>query len=284
MEPIFHLHGGPGSNFNEKHKILYDPQKHRVIFHDQRGCGKSVPFAETTNNTTQDLVQDIEKLREHFGIEKFVVSGGSWGSTLALVYAIAHPEHVARIVLWSVFLDRQFEIDWVNEGYPRYFFPQEWNRFVSHVSEEYRTNGNAIMKYYAEQINSEDEAVAIKFAREWMLWECVLLSIVYDPVQLEKEVFEDDKVMSVSRLETHYFSQKCFLPENYILDNIGKIKHIPCVLVQGRFDMCTPPISALDLRNAYGDKLVLRWVNSGHSRTDPEMLTALKAELDALVF
>jgi proline iminopeptidase len=281
--PIFHIHGGPGSGFTEKHKLLYDPHKHRVIFHDQRGAGRSTPFAETAHNTTQDLIEDIEKLRTQFGLEKIYISGGSWGSTLSLFYALAHPERVDKIFLWSVFLARQFEVDFVNEGYPKYFLPLEWQRFIALVPEEHRANGDAVMQYYADQIRSSDESVARKFANEWTLWETVLLKTEYDPEATEKSVLEDKDNMAVAKLETHYFLHKCFVPENYIFDNLEKIKHIPCLLTHGRFDMCTPAIAAADLAAAYGDKLELQWVNSGHSYTDPEMNKTLKTRLVTFV-
>ena len=276
-KPIFSLHGGPGGGFSDRHKFLFDPKVHRVIFHDQRGSGRSTPFADTAHNTTQDLVGDIEVLRVHLGIEKMYVMGGSWGSALSLFYAIAQPERVERLLIWSLFLARQFEVDFVNEGYPRYFFPQEWERFIALVPEEHRGTGDDVMRYYAEQINSADEAVARKYADEWTLWEITLCSVVYDPVALERETMGDRDNLAVARLETHYFLNKCFVPENYILDNIDKIRHIPCSLVQGRFDMCTPAISAVDLKKAYGDNLELTLVNSGHLSSDPEMFKVLTA-------
>lgn len=274
-KPIFSLHGGPGGGFSDRHKLLFDPKIHRVIFHDQRGSGKSVPFADTKDNTTQGLIKDIEALRGHLGIEKIYVMGGSWGSTLSLFYAIAHPERVERLVIWSLFLARQFEVDFVNEGYPRYFFPEAWERFISLVPEDQRKTGDDVMRRYAEKINSIDEVVALKYANEWTLWELTLCSILYDPVVLEKEILEDKDTLAIARLETNYFLNKCFVPENYILDNISRIKHIPCSLIQGRFDMCTPPISAIDLKREYGNNLSLRIVNSGHMSTDPEMHKAL---------
>ena len=240
------------------------------------GCGKSTPFAETKNNTSQDLVEDIEKLRTHLGIETLSLSGGSWGSTLALFYAIAHRERVQKILLWSVFLARQSEVDFVNEGYPRYFFPEEWQRFIALVPDEHRKNGDMIMRYYAERINSNNPTEASRYANEWSLWESTLLSIRYNRAELEKEIFEDAENTAVARLETNYFLNKCFVPENYILDNVQAIQHIPCFLMQGRFDMCSPAVSSVDLKKAYGANLTLKIVNSGHLRTDPEMLAALQ--------
>ena len=268
-EVVFHIHGGPGANFNEKHMILYDFSRHRVIFFDQRGCGKSTPFASPENNTTQDLIGDIELLRLHLGFEKIKVVGGSWGSTLNLLYAIAHPERVSRILVWSIFLARQFEVDFVNDGRLRMWFPEEWDRFIKPVPEIDRTSGNAIMAYYARQIRDDNPEVAQSFADEWTLWEETLCSIGYDPIALQDDVVDSERSVAVAKLETHYFLNGCFVEEGYILQNIGKISHIPCHVVHGRFDMCTPPVAAYDLEEAYGQMCMLRFVNSGHLRTDP---------------
>jgi len=275
--PIISLHGGPGSGFNDSHKALFDPKLHHVIFHDQRGSGRSKPFASTDHNTTQDLIGDIELLRKKFDIEAAHIVGGSWGSSLSLLYAIAHPERTKSLLIWGVYLVRQFETDWVNEGYPRYNFPAEWHRFISLVPESDRKNGASIMKYYAEQMRSNDVATSKKFAVEWTLWESTLLSITYDPIATESEVRANPNTLSTALLETHYFMNNCFIPEGYILNNIARINDIPCEVVQGRFDMCTPPIGAYDLAQAYGDKLNIQWINSGHLRDDPNMLETLRA-------
>lgn len=274
--PYFYLHGGPGSRFSDSSKLLFDPEKHRVIFHDQRGCGKSTPYAEVKHNTTQDLIADIERLRTHLKISSMQVVGGSWGSTLSLLYALAHPERVHSLIVWGIYLVRQFETDYVNEGYPRHTFPEAWERFISFVPEKYRKKGNEIMKFYAQKIRSKTKKIATLYANEWSLWESTLMSLDYDKGKLEQEVLSEDN-MSVALLETHYFLNKCFVPENFILNNVHKIAHIPCSIIQGRFDMCTPPIGAYDLARAYGNNCTLQWVNSGHSRTEPETLAALRA-------
>ena len=274
--PIFFLHGGPGSGFNDTYKFLFDPERHRVIFFDQRGSGKSTPFAEIKNNTTQDLVEDIEKLRNHFNVERFTLVGGSWGSSLSLFYAIAHPERVKQMILWGIFLCRQDESDYIYEGYPRCYFPEAWERFISLVPEKNRKNGDTITAYYSEKMYSKNKKTLKEFADEWTLWEMTLLSLHHDQRKLEIETLSEDNT-AIARLETHYFMNKCFVPENYILDNIHKIIHIPCSVIQGRFDMCTPPVNAYDLQKAYGKNLALQWVNSGHRRTDPEIFSAIRA-------
>ncbi len=279
--PVFYLHGGPGGGFSDSNKLLFDPEKHHVIFHDQRGCGKSTPYAESKNNTTQDLVADINSLADHLEIDTFYVAGGSWGSALSLIYAISHPERVKKLLIWSVYLSRQFENDFVNEGYPKYTFPEAWKRFISHVPLQHRKNGDKIMEFYADKIRSKDKDTSKKFADEWTLWEATLLSINYDQKELEQVVLSEDNT-AIAVLETHYFLNKCFIPENFILKNINKINHIPCYVVQGRFDFCTPPLAAYDLSKAYGKNLTLQWTHAGHLKTDAENFVALRTLINVL--
>lgn len=279
--PIFYLHGGPGGGFNDSNKLLFDPNRHHVIFHDQRGSGRSTPYASTEHNTTQDLIDDINMLAEHLGIDSFILMGGSWGSSLALLYAIANPKRVQKLLVWSIYLVRKFEMDYVNEGYPKYTFPEAWERFISLVPEQKRTSGNTIMAYYAEQIRSKDEKTAKKFANEWTLWEATLISKSYDKRKLEGDILSGDN-FSIAMLETHYFLNNCFIPENYILDNLKKIQHIPAFIIHGRFDMCTPPIAARDLAKAYGKNANLQWTNGGHLRSEPENFAAIKATVHAI--
>lgn len=279
--PMFYLHGGPGGGFSDSNKLLFYPKRHRVIFHDQRGAGRSTPYAATEHNTTQDLIADINKLADHLHIDSFILVGGSWGSTLALLYAIANPNRVQKLLVWSIFLARKFELDYVNEGYAKYTFPEAWERFISFVPPENRKSGKTIMQFYAEQIRSKDEAKALKFAAEWTLWEATLLSKNYDQRRVEAGVLSDD-IFPLAMLETHYFLNNCFVPENYILDNIKKIQHIPAFIIHGRFDMCTPPIAARDLAKAYGKTAVLQWTNGGHLRSEPENFAAIKATVNAI--
>ncbi|HET9420815.1 MAG TPA: alpha/beta fold hydrolase, partial [Nocardioides sp.] len=154
--PVLFLHGGPGDSFRDAHKALFDPQAHRVLFFDQRGCGRSRPFACTEHNTTPRLLDDIDRLLDHVGMPSAHVAGGSWGSALALLYAISSPDRVRSLVVWGVYLIRGFDNDWVNEGYPRHHFPVEWDRFISLVPERARRDGNAVMRFYAQQMRIDD--------------------------------------------------------------------------------------------------------------------------------
>lgn len=279
--PIFYLHGGPGDGFSDSNKFLFDPQKHHVIFHDQRGSGKSTPYASTDQNTTQKLIGDITTLADHLHIDSFILIGGSWGSTLALLYAIAHPERVQQMILWGIFLVRQFEFDYFSEGYAQYTFPEAWERFSSLVPQEKRKTGNSIVQYYAKQIRSKDEAIAKKFVSELVLWEATLISRNYDQRRVEASVFSEDH-FAIAMLETHYFLNNYFVPENYILENIKTIQDIPSSIIHGRFDMCTPPIVARDLAKAYGKNATLQWTNGGHLRSEPENFAAIKATINAI--
>jgi proline iminopeptidase len=277
--PIMHLHGGPGSGFSDSHKLIYDPKIHRVIFHDQRGSGQSLPFASIKDNTTQHLISDIEKLREYFNIQKIHVAGGSWGSTLAMLYAIAHPECVEKMMMWGIYLLRQFENDYIYQGVNKETFPEAWERFISLVPTDKRKNSMDVIKYYSSKILSDNKKVAEKYAAEWTLWEMSITSLSYDRLKAEKETLEGDQHFNISMatMETHFFLNKCFVPENYILKNIDKIKHLPAYVVQGRFDMCTPPVSAINLAKAYGSNLHLQITRAGHLRSEPENLAALRA-------
>jgi proline iminopeptidase len=280
--PIMHLHGGPGSGFSDSHKLLYDPAVNRVIFHDQRGSGKSLPFASVKANTTQDLIEDIERLRGHLGIDKMYVAGGSWGSTLAMLYSIAHPKRVLALMMWGIYLLRRSETDYLYQGGPKETFPEAWQRFISLVPQKDRRTSMGVIKFYAGKIQSKDKKTAQKYAAEWTLWESSTVTLNYDRPAVEREVLEGDKYqqdfnLAIARMESHYFLNNCFVEDNFILKNISAIKHIPAYVVQGRFDMCTPPVSATDLAKAYGPNLRLQIVRAGHLRTEPETLSALRA-------
>lgn len=281
--PIIHFHGGPGGGFSDSHKLMFDPNQHRVIFYDQRGAGRSTPYATTKHNTTQDLVEDAEKLRKHLRLGKVYLVGGSWGSTMTLMYALAYPEHVKGMIMWGIYLARQFENDIIAAGYGRYTYPEAWERFIGLVPDVNRKDGTSITQYYADKINSKDTQTAIKYADEWTLWECTLLSLDYDKRKVENDVVQgDDSNLAIAQLETYYFLNSCFIPENYIIDNIEKIQHIPAYVVQGRFDNCTPPISAYELAQAYGENMTLQFVNSGHKRSDAEVKASLRTAANTL--
>ena len=278
---IMHLHGGPGAGFSESHKLIYDPKIHHVIFHDQRGCGRSTPFAAIKNNTTQHLIADIEKLRQHLKIDKIYVAGGSWGSTLTMLYALTYPQRAEKMMMWGIFLLRRSEIDYLYQGVARHTLPEAWERFISLVPVKDRNSSQDVTNFYGGKIQSKDRKTALKYAAEWNLWESSVVSITYDRRQVEREVLGGDEKqqnfnLAIARLESYYFQNNCFMPENHILKNINKIRHIPAYVVQGRFDICTPPISALDLAKAYGKNLNLQIVAAGHLRSEQEVRSVLR--------
>lgn len=274
--PIIHLHGGPGAGFSSSHKRIYDPKKHHVIFHDQRGAGKSLPYADVKNNTTQKLIEDIGKLKKHLSIsDPTHVVGGSWGSTLALVYAIEYPDQVKSLLMWGIFLNRTDEIDYLYQGGPKTHFPEAWKRFINLVPPGKRGSSMDILKFFFEKFHSTNEQEAARYANEWTLWEASVCSLNYDSAKLEEEVFKENN-LAIANVEAHYFINNCFIPPGYILDNLKKIAHIPATVVQGRYDFCTPPYSAVDLLDAYGGNLSLHMVNNGHLRSEFETLASLR--------
>jgi proline iminopeptidase len=280
--PIFFMHGGPGGGCDEDDKKHFDPTKQRIIFHDQRGAGKSTPYAATEANTTAHLIKDIEKIREYLKVESMHVCGGSWGSTLSLLYAIAHAERVVSLTISSIFLGTAFELDFVNEGYARVFLPREWERFIALVPAAERTNGTTIMQYYAATMRSSDKELSERYAREWTLWESSLCSINFNAEKLEASIWNSSSTRAIALIETHYFMNNCFIPEGYIISSIEKIQHIPCTILQGRFDFCTPAISAQKLADAYSKNATLTFLNASHSTNDPGFSVALHAALAKL--
>jgi proline iminopeptidase len=280
--PVVCLHGGPGAGFNDSHKALFDVTRHRVLFFDQRGCGRSTPSGRLEHNTSAALVADIVTLMDHRGWDTAHVAGGSWGSTLALLFAIAHPERVRSLLLWSVYLMRERDDAWVTLGGPRTHFPAEWETFVGPVPAGLRSRGKDITHWYAERMRSADPDEALRHARAWVTWELTLCSVTYDPSALARVVEADSNTVNCALIETHFLGNSGFIPENHILDSIGRIQHLPCRVVQGRWDMCTPPYEAHDLASAYGENLKLLIVNAGHLRTEPELMTGLRAAAGAL--
>ncbi|MCA9324364.1 prolyl aminopeptidase [Candidatus Saccharibacteria bacterium] len=263
-EPIFFLHGGPGSGCKDKHKAAFDPKKHLVIFHDQRGCGKSTPFGKLEHNTTQDLIADIEKLREKFGFEKISLFGGSWGSALALAYAIEHPDRVNKMLINGIYTGTKKESDYIQLGGLSTHFPESWQQYIEVVPEDQRDN---TVRYYFEKMQSEDIEEASEHVRRWVINESAASSI--DPDMSSNAIANqeiDDSTLSLALLEAHYFINDCFMPDRYILNSADKLKNIPIVMVQGRFDHVCPPETAYALAEAIGKNCHLHIVPSNHAR------------------
>ncbi|MDO5638750.1 MAG: prolyl aminopeptidase [Neisseria sp.] len=275
--PVIFLHGGPGAGASPACRGFFNPERYRIVIIDQRGCGRSEPYACVTENTTWDLVADIEKVREMLGIGRWLVFGGSWGSTLALAYAQTHPERVAGLILRGIFLCRQSEIDWLNEaGGVSLIYPEQWQRYLAPIVSHKR---DAMVQAYHELLFGEDEAQQLRAAKAWDDWESWLIQFEPQPVN-----GNGHDALAVARIENHYFVHSGWLGgERALLNHIGKIRDIPAVIVQGRYDMCTPMQSAWDLHRAW-PQADLRIVQGGHAAMEGDVAAALVAATDEFAF
>lgn len=274
-QPVVVFHGGPGGGCSPAMRRYFDPAHYRVILFDQRGCGRSRPHASVTDNTTWHLVGDIELIRRTLGIDRFVAFGGSWGATLALVYAITHPDRVSRLVLRGVFLSARRELDWFYGGGAGAFFPDLWSGFAGAVPVAER--GDLIAAYH-RRLFSGDGAEEARFARLWANWENALASVHVEGPLGESPT---DYARAFARLENHYFFNDCFLDgDEWILRNRGRVEHIPATVVQGRFDMICPPVSAWKLAEGW-QGCDLRLVPlAGHALSEPGISAELVRAMD----
>jgi proline iminopeptidase len=270
-KPAVFLHGGPGSGVSLKQRQQFDPELYDVLLFDQRGCGRSTPFASLDNNTTWDLVGDIEKLREMCGHDQWLVFGGSWGSTLSLAYAQTHRDRVTELVLRGVFLCRQTEMDWLYAYGASELYPEEWEKFVGHIPEDERGD---IVEAYRKRLTSDDSAVQLAAAKAWSRWEGMTVTLLPDPEMLE-EFTEDSHAIAVARIENHYFVNRCWLDEGQLLANADKLRGIPGIIVQGRHDCCTPPSAAWDLKKAWPEVELQIVPDGGHLFTEPGITDGL---------
>lgn len=275
--PVVVLHGGPGGGCSPSMRRYFDPEKYRVVLFDQRGCGRSRPHASVTDNTTWHLVADIELIRSTLGIEKFVVFGGSWGATLALIYAQAHPEAVRSLVLRGVFLMTQAELDWFYGGGAGRFWPEVWARFIALIPEDERSD---MIAAYHRRLFSGDLPTEQKYGRAWAAWENALASIHSSGSSHEGP---SEYARAFSRLENHYFTNAGFLEfDGQLLTNMDRIAHIPGIVVQGRYDMICPPKSAYDIVQKWpaGELKMVR--NAGHALSEPGISGELVRAMDRI--
>lgn len=273
--PAVFLHGGPGGGILPVYRQYFDPQKWRIVLLDQRGCGKSTPHAELRNNTTWDLVVDIEKLRSHLGIEKWLVVGGSWGSTLSLTYAETHPERCVGLVLRGIFMVRPKEIRWFYQEGASAIFPDHWEKYLAPIPLEER--GDMVQAYY-RRLTSEDPAVRQEAAIAWTVWEGSTCSLLPD-VAHQEEVADPDFAAAFARIECHYFTNGGFFEsENWLLDNVDRIRHIPAAIVQGRYDIVCPMQSAWELHRAWPEAELYVIDDAGHTLGEPG-ITAKTVEI-----
>ena len=268
-KPVVFLHGGPGAGCIPAYRRFFDPDIWRVILVDQRGAGRSQPLAETNANTTQDLVADLELLRIHRGVGEWLLFGGSWGSTLALAYGEAHPERCTGFVLRGVFLGTQAEIDWFMHGMGQ-FFPEAEQEFLAPIPPRERAN---LLKSYHARLNDADPAIHIPAARAWTLYEsrCSALRSRAGDGRLTSDRF----ALLVARMEAHYFRHQCFLEPDQLLNNVRAISHLPCVIVQGRYDLVCPPVTAQRLAAAWPGADLVMIEDAGHSALEPGVRAAL---------
>ncbi|XP_022984887.1 proline iminopeptidase [Cucurbita maxima] len=277
--PVVFLHGGPGGGTAPGNRRFFDPDFYRIILFDQRGAGKSTPHACLENNTTWDLIADIEKLREHLKIPEWQVFGGSWGSTLALAYSQTHPEKVTGLVLRGIFLLRKKEIDWFYEGGAAAIYPDAWETFRDLIPESER---GCFVDAYCKRLNSSDMETQYAAARAWTKWEMMTAHLLPNEENIKRG--EDDKFsLAFARIENHYFVHKGFFPsDSFLLDNIDKIRHINAVIVQGRYDVCCPMMSAWDLHKAWPEAELKIIPDAGHSANEPGVAAELVAANEKL--
>ncbi|HEY8184481.1 MAG TPA: prolyl aminopeptidase [Pyrinomonadaceae bacterium] len=277
-KPAVFLHGGPGGGIVPDYRRYFDPEIYRVVLFDQRSSGKSTPHASLEENTTWHLVSDIEQLREHLGIDTWQVFGGSWGSTLALAYAERHPERVAQLVLRGIFLCRPTEIQWFYQEGASRIFPDVWEEYLKVIPEAERDD---MVSAYYRRLISEDEAVRLEAARAWSIWEGSTSKLFFDPATIEK--FADPEfALAFARIECHYFMNNAFFnSENYLIENVESIRHIPSVIVQGRYDVVCPIVSAWDLHRAWPEAQLHIVPDAGHSISEPGIIDALVEATDS---
>ncbi|MFE4106535.1 prolyl aminopeptidase [Almyronema epifaneia] len=271
-KPVVFLHGGPGGGSQPLYRQFFDPQQWRIVLFDQRGCGRSTPHAELEENTTWHLVADIETLRSHLGIEQWVVFGGSWGSTLALAYSQTHPERCVGLILRGIFMLRPKELRWFYQSGASYLFPEAWERYLAPIPVAER--GDLLSAYY-QRLTSSNPAICQQAARAWAVWEASTSKLLPD-AQLVERFDQPDFATAFARIECHYFvNHGFFTTDDQLLQNIDRIRHIPAVIVQGRYDVVCPMVSAWELHCAWPEAEFVVVADAGHAATEPGIVHAL---------
>ena len=272
--PLVFLHGGPGGGCLPHHRRYFDPSFWRIVLVDQRGAGRSTPCAEIADNTTAHLVADLERLRQHLNIDRWLLFGGSWGSTLALVYAQAYPQRCLGLVLRGIFLARPSELDWFMHGM-RYVFPEAWRAFAEFLPPGERSD---LLGNYYRRLTHPDRSIHMPAAQAWDRYEgaCSKLLPPNEPLKFDT----DSASLAIARIEAHYFVHQAFLQPNEVLANIGRIRHLPCTIVQGRYDIICPPVTADALARAWPEAEYIIVPDAGHSVREPgitlELVAAVK--------
>lgn len=276
-KPAVFLHGGPGAGCDDRARRFFDPGRYNVLLFDQRGSGRSRPHASLAENTTWTLVEDIERLRQSLGIERWLVFGGSWGSTLALAYAQAHPECVSGLVLRGIFLLRRSEIDWFYQSGAGTLFPDVWEEYLAPIPPEERHD---LLSAYHRRLTGADHQVALAAARAWSVWEGATSFLLPDPEHIQHSG-EDEFALALARIECHFFVNRGFFrSEDQLLAGVDRIRHIPSVIVQGRYDVVCPMTTAWDLHRAWPEAEFVVVPDAGHSAFEPGIARALVAATD----
>lgn len=276
-KPVVFVHGGPGGGTDPKHRRFFDPSKYRIVLFDQRGCGRSTPHACLEENTTWDLVADMERLRELLGIERWMVFGGSWGSTLALAYAEKHPERVTELVLRGIFLLRKREIDWFYQEGASRLFPDAWEKYLEPIPEAERGD---LLSAYHRRLTGDDSVEALRAARAWSVWEGSTSCLLPDR-DLVARMGGDLFALAFARIECHYFVNRGFFErDSQLLDDAERIRHIPTVIVQGRYDVVCPAESAWALSRALPQAELVIVPDAGHSAMEAGILSELVRATD----
>ncbi len=270
--PVLFLHGGPGAGLSRNHRRYFNPAHYRIVLFDQRGAGRSTPLGEHRDNTTQLLVADIERLRTMLGIERWLVFGGSWGSTLALAYGEAHPHSCSGFVLRGIFLCTPAEIDWFMHGI-RWFFPEVHEEFVQQIPPQER---GELLQAFARRLFGDDREASLDAARAWGRYEGRCLFLLPQP-QASDDFASETTSIGVGRLEAHYFLNAGFFSEDQLLREVGRIRHLPAVIVQGRYDVVCPPLSAWRLHQAWPEARFHMIADAGHAGLEPGIARALVA-------
>jgi proline iminopeptidase len=279
-KPVVFLHGGPGGGCAPNARRLFDPQKYKILLFDQRGCGRSTPYASLEANTTWHLVADIERLREMIGAEKWMVFGGSWGSTLALAYAETHPEHVTELVLRGIFTLRRSELLWYYQEGASWIFPDKWERFLAPIPPEERGD---LMAAYRKRLTHQDPAIQREAARAWSLWEGETITLLHNQ-EFSDQFGDEHYAIAFARIENHYFVNGGWFEEGQLIRDAYKLKGIPGVIIQGRYDVATPAKTAWDLHRAWPEAKFIMVPDAGHAVNEPGILHHLIEATDAFAW
>ncbi|WEJ62878.1 prolyl aminopeptidase [Thiomicrorhabdus lithotrophica] len=269
--PVLFIHGGPGGGYSPVHRQFFNPSDYRIILFDQRGCGKSRPHACLTNNTTAHLIEDIEKIRRHLEVDKWLLFGGSWGSTLSLLYAQTYPERATGLILRGIFLCRKQDVNWFYQNGANQFYPEYWADFIAPVEPKKRSN---MIAAYHELLTSDNEVARMRAAEAWSVWEGRTSNLKTDPDTVN-HFGEPFHALAMARIECHYFQHEAFIETNQILNNTPAIADLPVSIVHGRYDLVCPVNQAFELHEALPNSKLIICNNSGHSAMEAEIAKAL---------